>query len=258
MNTLERVLLEKAASEHGWENVLESTEAGVALGSARHRARAVIRKRVDGVGWCIELPGRLIEQELRRSFPAHSLADGSFVADDVTLLARLLRRAAELAQSLPKQAAETYRERVGKVLATVPAGGTEVERIVKQRVGQDTFREALVDYWGSACAVTGIALPEVLRASHAKPWADCDDDNERLDVFNGFLLVANLDALFDRGLITFDASGALIASPRLDANQRAALQLTAGMSLRWFAPEHQPYLDWHREKVYMATAHTSA
>lgn len=258
MNTLERALIEKAGAEHGWENVLESTEAGVVLSSARHRGRAAIRKQVGGVGWRIELPGKLMQQELGRSFPAQLLAGGSFVAEDVTLLARLLRRAAELALSLPKQAAETYRERVGKVLATVPAGGTEVERIVKQRVGQDTFREALIDYWGGACAVTGIALPEVLRASHAKPWADCNNDEERLDVFNGFLLVANLDALFDRGLITFDASGVLIASPRLDVNHLAALQLTAGMSLRWFAPEHQPYLDWHREKVYLATARTSA
>jgi hypothetical protein len=257
MNTLERTLIEKAGSEHGWENVLESTEAGVVLGSARHRARAVIQKRVGGIGWRLDLPGRLMHQELTRDFPAQALADGSFAADDVALLARLLRRAAELAQSLPRQAAETYRERVEKVLASIPAGGTEVARIVKQRAGQDTFREALMDYWGGACAVTGIAVPEVLRASHAKPWADCANDDERLDVFNGFLLVANLDALFDRRLITFDASGALIASPRLDVGQRNALQLTAGMTLRWLAPEHQAYLGWHREKVYLATTRTS-
>lgn len=165
-------------------------------------------------------------------------------------MARLLRWAAELALSLPKQAAETYRERVGKILATVPAGGTEVERIVKQRVGQDTFREAPMEYGGDSCAVTGIALPEVLRASHAIPWADCTNDDDRLDVFNGFLFVANLDALFDCGLITFDASGALVVSPRLDVGQRKALQLAADMSLRWLAPEHEPYLLWHRKKVY--------
>lgn len=254
MNALERALLEKVGREHGWENVLESTEAGVTLASARHRARAVIRQRPDGVGWYIELPGGLIQRELVRSLSAQSLGDGRFVAGDIELLARLLRRAAELAQSLPNQAAATYRERVRKALAVLPASGTEVERMVKQRVGQDTFREALMDYWGGACAVTRITLPEVLRASHAKPWAECDSDEERLNVFNGFLLVANLDALFDRGLITFDALGTLIASPRLDADQRKALQLTAGIALRWLAPEHHPYLSWHREKVYRSTA----
>jgi hypothetical protein len=59
---------------------------------------------------------------------------------------------------------------------------------VRQRVGQEVFRAALIDYWGGACAVTGLALPEVLRASHSQPWADCTTDEERLDVFNGFLL----------------------------------------------------------------------
>ena len=54
----------------------------------------------------------------------------------------------------------------------------------------------MLDYWGSACAVTGLTLTPALRASHAKPWADCTTDAERLDVFNGFLLSANLDALF--------------------------------------------------------------
>ena len=44
-------------------------------------------------------------------------------------------------------------------------------------------------------------------ASHAKPWAECANDAERLDVFNGFLLVANLNALFDRFLISFDDTG---------------------------------------------------
>ena len=57
-------------------------------------------------------------------------------------------------------------------LAQLPAGlgGTEVERLMRQRVGQQKFRAAMLDYWGGACAVTGLALSEVLRASHAKPW----------------------------------------------------------------------------------------
>ncbi|ACK80676.1 MULTISPECIES: type 2 periplasmic-binding domain-containing protein [Acidithiobacillus] len=42
--------------------------------------------------------------------------------------------------------------------------------MVRQRIGQQKFREAMLTYWGGACAVTGLALPDVLRASHAKPW----------------------------------------------------------------------------------------
>lgn len=74
---------------------------------------------------------------------------------------------------------------------------TATERLVKERVGQDIYRAALMNYWGGTCAVTGCSLKDALRASHAKPWKDCSTDAERLNVYNGFLLTSNLDALFD-------------------------------------------------------------
>ena len=156
-----------------------------------------------------------------------------------------------MALSLPDQAAATYATKVAEELATIQSFETEMERMVKQRVGQDTFRQALLDYWGGACAVSGIGLPAVLRASHAKPWAACKDDKERLNVFNGLLLTANLDALFDRGLITFAADGALRCSSLLPPGQLTSLQLTSDVRLRWIALEHQPFLAWHRENVFV-------
>ncbi|MEW6563155.1 MAG: HNH endonuclease signature motif containing protein [Pseudomonadota bacterium] len=108
-----------------------------------------------------------------------------------------------------------------------------------------------MDDWG-ACTVTGGNMPEVLRSSHAKPWADCDADAERLDVFNGFLLIANFDALFDRGLISFDDSGVPLISPRLAPEAPAKLGLTADIRLRWQAPEHAIHLAWYHEKVLQA------
>lgn len=47
---------------------------------------------------------------------------------------------------------------------------TEVERIVKESVGQDICRNALIKYWQGACAVTGCTVNDVLKASHAKTW----------------------------------------------------------------------------------------
>jgi predicted restriction endonuclease len=151
---------------------------------------------------------------------------------------------------LPNQAAVTFAQKVEQELAEINPFSTEVERLVKQRVGQDTFRQAILDYWGGACAVTGIALPEVLRASHAKPWADCCDDQERLNAFNGFLLTANLDALFDRGLITFTDKWDLICSSCLGEEQRFALHLHAHLKLRWITPHYDPFLLWHRRKIF--------
>jgi putative restriction endonuclease len=37
-------------------------------------------------------------------------------------------------------------------------------------------------------------VSRLLRASHIRPWAECDDDEQRLDVFNGLLLISALNA----------------------------------------------------------------
>ena len=250
MNALERALIEKAGRENGWENFIESDEATVVLSSARHPAQVFVAPADSGIGWDVAIPAGLIRQELIRSLPIPYQENGAIQITDMDQLASLLRRTAELAQSLPTQAARTYEARVKDSLERTLPDSTEVERLVRQRIGQDTFREALMDYWDGACAVTGIQLPQVLRASHAKPWAECESDEERLDVFNGFLLSANLDALFDRGLITFNGIGGMVCSPKLTPNCLSALHLSEGHSLRWIAPEHGPYLAWHRSKVF--------
>jgi putative restriction endonuclease len=244
MNPLQRVLIEKAGHEHGFENVISGPNDEVLLGSARHRTQASISLHDDT--WLLAFSSGLLSGELARSFPNVERFNGKFVATSLDKLGKLLRRAAALAQSLPNQTAVDYEKQVNKALAELPKNGTEIERMVRQRVGQNTFRNAMMDYWGSACAVTGITVSEVLRASHAKPWANCVNDAERLDVFNGFLLSANLDALFDRFLITFNDDGTMHVSSKLTMDQRISLGLNSAFSLRWVAKEHKHYLQYHR------------
>ena len=251
MNILDRTLIEKTAAEHGWENVLDSSSSAILLGPARHQARIQITAGQPPIRWSVELSEGLLQQELSRSFPAFAKEDCCFDADDFDQLAILMHRAAELAVSLPNQAAAAFVEKVKQELAGITSFSTEVERLVRQRVGQATFRQALLDYWGGSCAVTGINLPELLRASHAKPWAVCANDEERLNVFNGLLLTANLDALFDKGLISFAENGRLICSYRINEVQRSSLLLNNHLKLRWIASAHGDYLSWHREKVFM-------
>ena len=99
--------------------------------------------------------------------------------------------------------------------------------------------------------MTGLAVPELLRASHIKPWADCESDAERLDVYNGFLLAPHLDAAFDRGLITVaDDDGALVVSDALDADAQATLGLDQPLRACGLAERHRRYLRWHRERVF--------
>ncbi|HOD72259.1 MAG TPA: HNH endonuclease [Deltaproteobacteria bacterium] len=252
MDALKRSLIEKAGNEQGWELVVTSNETGVVLASSRHKAQIRITQQTPHQTWLVTVPTGLICQELTRSFPDAFQKESTFMAVGWDHLAHLLRRTAELALSLPDQAALTYAERVEKEIAKIQDCTTEVERLVKQRIGQDTFREALMDYWGRSCSVTGLNMPEVLRASHAKPWAKCESDEERLDVFNGLLLCANLDALFDRGMITFDAGGRIICSLRITPEQQSMLHIHDTMTLRWVAPEHVPYLAWHRDHVFLA------
>jgi putative restriction endonuclease len=254
MNPLERSLIEKAGYANGWENVRESTPERVTMFSARHKAEAVVSQAGnDSAAWRVEFPLGPPVAELARAFPAAPGSTGSFQVSGEAALGRLLRRAAELAMSLPNHAADLFAEEVAKIEAEPPST-TEALRLTKQRIGQNLFRKALMDYWGAACAVTGLYIPELLRASHAKPWADCATDAERLDVFNGFLLSAQLDALFDSGLITFDDAGLLQPSPRLDPFHRMLLGLAEHppLSLRWISPQHLPYLNWHRGHVFQS------
>lgn len=248
MNPLQRILIEKTGNDSGFEHVLVSNVNGVTLASALHANRAMIE--LDGAVYYVRFQtmSASLLPELKRSF---SLPPGTdyFPVISEAELAKLLRRAASLSRSLPSQAANDYEQAVVSELAELPVGvaGTEVERIVRQRVGQNKYREAMLDYWGGACAVTGVAISQVLRASHAKPWAECTTDSERLDVFNGFLLCANLDALFDRFLISFDEHGLLIISSQLaGVEDLQRLGITPEMRLRWVTPQHQFYLVHHR------------
>ena len=94
---------------------------------------------------------------------------------------------------------------------------TEAERLVVQRIGQNIFRDALLSYWASQCAVTEVRDSRLLRASYIKPWAECETDAERLDVYNGLLLAAIWMPLLmlDAGLISFTDKGQNLFSSQL-------------------------------------------
>ena len=86
-----------------------------------------------------------------------------------------------------------------------------------------TARQSLIAYWQGLCAVTGLDVLPLLRASHIKPWARCESDAERLEVFNGLLLAPHLDALFDGGWISFDDNSGVLVSPELSGDRQARL-----------------------------------
>ncbi|MBD2428133.1 HNH endonuclease [Phormidium sp. FACHB-1136] len=136
-------------------------------------------------------------------------------------------------------------ETLNNLLLDPKLSKTEREAIVKSRVGQGKFRDDLEEYWESKCAVTGLSITAILRASHIKPWRD-SNNHERLDSFNGLLLAPNLDSLFDKFLISFDEQGKIMISPKITDESIRLLGINTEMMLRTFESEHQEYLAYHR------------
>lgn len=140
----------------------------------------------------------------------------------------------------------TALEELGQGIVTAnPDLRDQLERIVKERVGQGYFRRALLDFWAGRCPVTGISDEPLLRASHIVPWAHCHTDEQRLDVFNGLLLAAHWDAAFDRGLVSFDDDGRALFKPELSAAARELLAPDHASSVP-LEESHRRSLTWHR------------
>ncbi len=137
---------------------------------------------------------------------------------------------------------------VESIVSSSSLGATEKSNLVKARIGQGVFRQKLIAYWG-ACAVTGFKETGLLVASHIKPWS-ASSDAERLDPFNGLLLIPNLDRAFDAGYITFSESGKIQLSPLLSEPNKLGIE--AGMEIV-LSPKHQSFLKFHREEVFRAS-----
>lgn len=128
---------------------------------------------------------------------------------------------------------------------------TEKESLMKSRIGQGEFREALMNKYNGSCIITGINIPTLLIASHIKPWA-VSNNSERLSSDNGLLLSATYDRLFDGGLISFNDTGLILVSRYIDSFNRAKLKLDDKSSVDVnFSTETKRNLEYHRDVVFL-------
>lgn len=236
MNPLERIRLEKAAADCGFERTAILNQDGVLELRSAQFPEIVCLSAEGAVGY------RVVA-----SVPAllDNPGGGSVLVSGVEQLYAVLQHASAVARNLPNRIADHFRAKTKGLPAS-----TEAERLVLQRVGQDLFRIALLDFWRGRCCVTGLAVPSLLRASHIKPWAKCESDNERLDVFNGLLLAPHIDALFDGGWVSFSDQGALLVSKELSSAARQQLGVTSEWSIQELTPSHSAYLMHHRQHVF--------
>lgn len=87
---------------------------------------------------------------------------------------------------------------------TIPQGKDQLS-VVKQRVNQNFFRNAVLSSYNNSCCITGLSTSQLLVASHIKPWSE-SSDAEKTNPTNGLCLNGLHDKAFDKGFLTIDES----------------------------------------------------
>lgn len=187
-----------------------------------------------------------LDKEIWKEF--HENADEMIPASEESLRALFIVGSNMDLEIVPKEGI--------RVRKRPPEGATEVIVTVKQRRGQEYFRDAVLNNFGGCCGVTGMGVRDLLVASHILPWGT--HPAERLNVRNGLCLSRLHDAAFDRGLITFDEKLRLVMSPLLKsqlsnravaenfgAYEKSPLQLSGDAVL----PD-ESFLADHRRRIF--------
>ena len=233
---------EKAAFQHGFRRILGENQGWAGFASTTANGTIYLAAANIHGPWFLALDHAGIIAEL--DLPSADMpGPGRFrlAFDNLGALYAALYRVYKLGVSLPDAPLKEFEARVAKLPRT-----TEAERLVIQRIGQDLFRDRLMDYWQGRCPLTGISDPGLLRASHIIPWSECESDAERLNVHNGLLLSALWDAAFDRALVTFDDEGQPEFSPKLSDAARTELRWSSAIAL---TSEHRHRLAHHRQRA---------
>jgi putative restriction endonuclease len=126
-------------------------------------------------------------------------------------------------------------------------------QLIAPRLGQGTFRVAVLEAYSRACCVTGEHSLPALEASHIRPYASQGPH----EVSNGLLFRADLHRLFDKGYITVTPELCLRVGSRLRDefhNGRSYYPLDGtrlrvpGIDALKPSPE---YLRWHNEHEFL-------
>ncbi|MBK7644383.1 MAG: HNH endonuclease [Planctomycetes bacterium] len=180
-----------------------------------------------------------------------ALALADLIGGEIKALARV-ELAAERELTTPGAETLLWEEHLRKKIEDDRAlPETDREALVIARRGQGLFRER-VQQVERCCRVTRVSRAEHLRASHCKPWRDSSNE-ERLDGENGLLLTPSIDHLFDRGFISFEATGRLLVSPvaHKPSLSRMGVPADADFNVGAFTTRQAGFLEYHRDQVFL-------
>lgn len=122
-------------------------------------------------------------------------------------------------------------------------------QLIRAKRGQGAFRSNVLAV-EQRCRVTGVSDVRLLRASHIKPWR-ISDDSEKIDGNNGLMLSPHVDALFDKGFITFEKTGRLRASSQVDLTVLQLWSISTDHHYGDFSNAQSNYLAHHHEEVFL-------
>jgi hypothetical protein len=233
----------KAAYENGFRIELGRQGGWIGYRSTTARGEVWIARDPLQSSWLLAIthPGVVSEIAISPAEIANAPGHASYAFSKLASLYDALGGAYKLGVSLPDAPLEVFR----KLTIDLPSN-TEAERLTVVRVGQDIFRNALLEYWNGRCPLTGITDRALLRASHIVPWAECESDALRLDVHNGLLLSALWDCAFDSGLISFSDKGTVVRSSRLSDTAALVLKLDSVPAISHLTDSHRSNLSRHR------------
>lgn len=146
---------------------------------------------------------------------------------------------------------------VASVESDIPEGTDKIS-LVKQRIGQNFFRNAVLASYDYQCCITEIASPNLLRASHIKPWTK-SNPTEKTNPANGLCLNPFHDHIFDKGYISLNDDYKVLVSPEIrkiemDAETKSWLYHYEGKRIilpksKVFVPNKQ-FLEFHRDTIF--------
>ena len=138
----------------------------------------------------------------------------------------------------------------------LPEGNVQ-RRLANHRQNQRFFRNSVLASYNNTCCITGINIPELLIASHIKPWKVSNPHTERTNPSNGLCLNAFHDKAFDRGLITVLPDYSIRVSSTVQSNDRLKdigwLQKYDGEKIvlpNRFYPQKE-FLEYHNDVIFI-------
>ena len=146
----------KAAYENGFRIEFGARDGWIGYRSATARGEVWIARVAEKGNWLVSISHAGVAAEL--GLPATDAIIGpgfaTFAFVHLHELYGVLARVYKLGVSLPDVPLKAFE----KATVNLPRT-TEAERFTVERIGQNLFRQALLEYWNGRCPLTGITDP---------------------------------------------------------------------------------------------------